>query len=317
MTQSTNTTTKGSDRQHTDSQHPLLTVFTCTYNRAHTLGRVYESLCRQTCRDFCWLVIDDGSTDGTRALVEGWMAEGKIDIKYIYKSNGGLHTGYNTAYANIDTELNVCIDSDDWMPDDAVQIIRDTWASRGSGDVAGIVGLDYDSRSGAPLGGPFPEGMEQTHRLDLYIRNIHRADHKVVHRSDLTRRFAPMTGFDGERFFNPNYIAMQIDDLLPCIVVNRNLCWVEYQDSDSMSRAIFRQYVDSPRSFSKTRVLEMTHSRTTLLNNCRLAVHYVATSLLASDKSFISRSPRKLLTLAAVPLGICLYFYIKYRASRQ
>lgn len=98
-----------------------LTVFTPTYNRAHTLGRTYESLLRQTDQDFEWLVIDDGSTDNTRRLVQGWIAEDKIPIRYIHKENGGLYTGYNTAYANIETELCVCIDSDDYMPDDAVE----------------------------------------------------------------------------------------------------------------------------------------------------------------------------------------------------
>ena len=84
-----------------------LTVFTPTYNRAHTLERLYRSLCTQTCQDFNWLVIDDGSTDGTATLIQRFLDEGLIPIRYIYKENGGLYTGYNTAYANIETELNV------------------------------------------------------------------------------------------------------------------------------------------------------------------------------------------------------------------
>ena len=62
-----------------------LTVFTPAYNRAHTIGRTYESLCRQTCLDFEWLVIDDGSTDNTEELVKGWMADKVIPIRYIKK----------------------------------------------------------------------------------------------------------------------------------------------------------------------------------------------------------------------------------------
>ena len=74
-----------------------LTVFTPTYNRAHTLGRVYDSLCRQTSMDFEWMIIDDGSTDGTKDLVHGFCEEQKLNIHYIYKENGGLYTGYNSA----------------------------------------------------------------------------------------------------------------------------------------------------------------------------------------------------------------------------
>ena len=104
-----------------------LTVFTPTYNRSDTLVRLHESLCRQTSDDFEWLIIDDGSTDNTEDIVRPWLKEQKFPIRYIKKENGGLHTGYTTAIANMDTELNVCIDSDDYMPDDAVEIIVSTW----------------------------------------------------------------------------------------------------------------------------------------------------------------------------------------------
>lgn len=128
-----------------------LTVFTPTYNRVHTIWRTYESLCRQTCKEFEWLVIDDGSTDNTRSLVASWLVhhqddpgkvfEGQCEagfkIKYIWKANGGLHTGYNTAYANIDTDLCVCIDSDDWMPDDAVEKILKCWTQKRGKSICG------------------------------------------------------------------------------------------------------------------------------------------------------------------------------------
>ena len=82
---------------------PTLTVFTPAYNRAHTLSRTYQSLCRQTCKDFCWLIIDDGSTDNTRQIVDEWIAEGRVPIQYIYQENQGMHGAHNTAYRNIVT----------------------------------------------------------------------------------------------------------------------------------------------------------------------------------------------------------------------
>ena len=90
-----------------------LTVFTPAYNRAHTLPRTYESLQKQSCKDFVWLIVDDGSKDQTAKLVKEWQQQEKtFEIRYIYKENGGMHTAHNVAYENIDTELNVCIDSD-------------------------------------------------------------------------------------------------------------------------------------------------------------------------------------------------------------
>ena len=97
---------------------------------------------RQTCKDFIWLIIDDGSTDNTKELVDGWIKENKIEIKYHWQENQGMHGAHNTAYELIDTELNVCIDSDDYMPDDAVEKIINFLGKYGSDKVSGIIGLD-------------------------------------------------------------------------------------------------------------------------------------------------------------------------------
>ena len=305
-----------------------LTIFTPTYNRAHTIWRTYESLCRQTSKEFDWLVVDDGSTDETCSLVASWISasdqidtqsicfEGTCDagftIRYIWKKNGGLHTGYNTAYKNIESELCVCIDSDDWMPDDAVEKILTCWRERGGGQYAGIMGLDFNTE-GKPLGGFFPEGLSECYFLDMYINNIHRADSKEVMRTDLMQKVAPQVGFEGEKNFNPVYMLLQVCDDYPLLVLNENLCIVEYQQDDSMSRGIYQQYINSPRSFAKLRLLEMELKRNTFRNRFRSAVHYVSSCLIAKDGHWIGQASDKLLVLAAAPFGLALYLYIKYK----
>ena len=259
----------------------ILTVFTPTYNRAHTLVRLYRSLCAQTCQDFDWLVIDDGSTDRTATLVQSFIAEGRIPIKYIYKKNEGLYTGYNVAYDVIDTELNVCIDSDDSLPINAIEIILDAWKKRGSDRYAGIIGLDCFIDSGKPIGGEFPEGLEECFLLELYTKRIHRGDTKQVMRTDLMKNVAPLEGFPGEKNFNPIYMLLQVCDDYPLLVVNEPLCLVEYQQGDSMSRHIWRQYFNSPRSFAKLRKLEMSLKHNTFWNRLRCAVHYIVESFLS------------------------------------
>ena len=304
-----------------------LTVFTPAYNRAHTLWRTYESLCRQSSKEFEWLVIDDGSTDGTRELVSSWISgqpeptedfEGFCDagfkIRYIWKENGGLHTGYNTAYANIDTELCVCIDSDDWMPDDAVEKILKCWTQKGGSQSAGIMGLDFDTE-GNPLGGYFPDNLTETYFLDMYIKNIHRADTKEVMRTDLMKKVAPQVGFEGEKNFNPVYMLLQVCDNYPLLVLNENLCIVEYQQDDSMSRGIYRQYVNSPRSFAKLRLLEMQLKRNTFKNRFRSAIHYVSSCILAKDKQWLKNTPNKMIVLSAAPFGFALSMFIKHKAG--
>ena len=296
---------------------PTLTIFTPTYNRAHTLGRTYHSLSMQTSRDFEWIVVDDGSTDNTRALVESFMAEGKISIRYIHKENGGLYTGYNTAYANATGELCCCVDSDDFMPMDAVATIIDTRRQRGSDRYAGVLGLDFDAATGQPLGGYFPKDIDECWFADLYIRGIHRADTKEALRTALMREVAPQTGFPDEKNFNPVYMQLQVCDRYPLLVVNRNLCNVEYQTGgDSMSAGIWHQYADSPRSFAKLRKLELTLRHNTPLNRVRCAIHYVASCILARDRRWLADSPRRLLTIVVFPAGLLLWLLILYKTRR-
>ena len=82
---------------------PLVTVFTSTYNRAYSLPRLYESLIHQTYTDFEWLVIDDGSIDDTKRLVQQWAQEQKITIRYYYQTNGGKH-GVNSSQHSVASE---------------------------------------------------------------------------------------------------------------------------------------------------------------------------------------------------------------------
>jgi len=294
-----------------------LTVFTPTYNRAHTLARTYDSLCRQSCQDFEWLVIDDGSTDGTAAVVEKWQKEQKIPIRYIYQENGGLYTGYNTAYLHIQTELCVCVDSDDYMPDDAVEKILHCWQERGGKKYAGLMGLDFYPDN-SPIGGFFPKDLNETWFLDLYLHNWHIGDTKTVLRTELMRQVAPMKGFPGEKNFNPVYMMMQVCDHYPLLLMNENLCYVDYQTgTDSMSAGIWYQYTNSPRSFQKQRILEMHLVHNTWRNRFRVAIHYVASCLIIRDKQWLQKSPIPWLTLLASPFGVVLYALIRYKTRRS
>lgn len=337
-----------------------LTVFTPAYNRKHTIGRTYESLCRQTCKDFEWLIIDDGSSDGTKEWVESlgrkiesegvsfdWMGRKQnkssgdhfvievqhvgvpnhsMRIEYVYKPNGGLYTGYNVAYSVIRTELCVCIDSDDFMPDDAVEKISKLWHSHypkgsincklsalSSKEYCGIEGLDFDINTMQPIGGYFPNNLKEVFLHDLSIKKLHYGDTKQVMRTELMKQVAPQIGFEGEKNFNPIYLLLQVADKYPLVVLNDNLCTVEYQiGADSMSQGIYKQYVNSPRSFAKMRLQEMKLHHNTLLDKFRSAIHYISSCILSKDKEWFRNSTRKDLTLLALPLGICLYLYIKF-----
>ena len=289
-----------------------LTVFTPTYNRAHLIGRVYDSLCKQTCQDFEWLVIDDGSTDNTREVIARYIAEQRIAIRYIWKENGGLYTGYNTAYANITSPLNVCIDSDDFMPENAVELILQTWNERGGEQYAGIIGLDFYADKQQPIGGYFPDNLQEVSLNEISEKGLYKGDAKQVMRSDLTRTAIIEEDFHGEKDFNPYSMVFQAAKSLPLLVINDNLCFVDYQPT-GMAANIFKQYYRSPWSFMKMRQIEMTVGSKSIRNLLRLNIHYVSSCLIARNKHWLKDSPKPLLTLLMAPFGFSLYLFILWK----
>lgn len=286
---------------------PTLTVFTPTYNRGYILPVCYESLKRQTSKDFLWLIIDDGSTDGTDELVLGWIAEGELPIRYHRQENQGMHGAHNTAYELIDTELNVCIDSDDYMPDDAVELIVSFWRQHGSDRVAGIAGLDA-APDGTVIGTGLPGQLAASTLTDLYGIHKVRGDKKLVYRSELTRKTPPYPLFAGEKYCPLSYKYVLIDQEHPLLLLNKPLCIVEYLP-DGSSLNIIKQYRRNPRGFAFFRQTAMKYAPTAR-ERMREAVHYVSSSLMSGNRRFLRESPCPVHTALALPAGVLLYFYL-------
>ncbi len=284
-----------------------ITIFTPTYNRAYCLNDCYESLKVQTCKDFIWLIIDDGSTDDTRQKVAVWKEEGDVDISYYFQENKGMHAAHNKAYELIDTELNVCIDSDDYMPRDAVEKIIQHWKRYGNSSVSGIMGLD-SNRNGTIIGTAFPEELKQSTLFHLYHKHGVTGDKKLVYRTELTKRY-PYPLFEGEKYVGLAYKYHMLDKDYELLLMNEVLCCVEYLP-DGSSQNMLSQYLKNPQGFAFYRKELMKLPFASPLFKFRQAVHYVSSSLISRNGQFLKETPLKTITLLAVPLGITLYGYI-------
>lgn len=287
---------------------PTLTVFTPSFNRAHTLPRTYASLLTQTNKDFEWLIIDDGSTDGTRGLVDKWIEEGKISIRYIYQENQGMHGAHNTAYRNITTELNTCIDSDDYMPSDAVEKIVSFWKVNGSDKYAGIVGLDYAEKGGL-IGTPFPDDMKET-TLNGFYGKGGKGDKKLVYRTEVVLQYPEYPIFAGEKYFSLGYKYLLIDKDYKLLTMNEPLVIVDYQE-DGSSLNMYKQYWNNPNGFMYLRKahMELYHSFKGKLKSC---IHYVAHAIRAGRREDLFNNPCPLLTAFALIPGLLLYIRTGY-----
>ena len=289
----------------------LLTVFTPTFNRAHTLPRTFASLKEQEEKCFEWLVIDDGSTDETKSIVESWMKDDNgFTIRYIYKENGGMHTAYNVAYENIQTELNVCIDSDDCLAPDAARKIKERWDQVKGKGYAGLIGLDADMKTGEIIGSGFPEGMNETNYSKYYGSGGY-GDKKFVYRTDVIKKYPPYPVYRGENYDGIACKFALIDQDYKLAVLNDVLCNVEYQ-LDGHSKTMFKSYLQNPKGFSYYRRIMMKYpvSKKRLIID---TIHYVSSSLISHNRNFLKESPRKTLTLLMIPAGVLLTQYIYYK----
>ena len=285
-----------------------ITVFTPTYNRAYCLHKCYESMKRQTNKNFIWMIIDDGSSDDTELLVRQWQKEdNEFKIEYYYKENGGMHTAYNFAYKRIKTELSMNIDSDDYLTDTAVETIVGFWNENKQSNIAGIAALDGLS-DGNILGDKFPEHLKTSTYWDLYRTHHLKGDKKLIYRTDLIKK-NPYPLFEGEKYVGLAYKYAKLDDEYELLLLNEIVCIVEYME-DGSSLNMFNQYIKNPRGFSFIRIEDMKNPRASLTFKFKSCVHYVSSSFIAKEKYFIKKSPLKGLTVLAIPFGYLLYRYI-------
>jgi len=292
-----------------------ITVFTPTFNRAYLLPRLYESLCRQSSQDFIWLVIDDGSTDNTKELIEKWKLEDKIEIQYYYKENGGMHTGHNAAYRLIKTELNVCIDSDDYMPDDAIEKIMKEWNNiADKSNIAGIIGLDAD-KNGEIIGTKIPENLTKGSLMDLYNKYKVKGDKKLVLRTDIVREYPEYPEYEGEKLVPLGILYMMMGKDYDFVYKNEVYCIVEYQEEGSSS-TIFRQYKQSPRGFAYARKIHIKYADN-IKNKVKGYLHLISSALFAKDIKIAFSGVNPLVSGILFPAGIVLNMYIRSKIRKS
>ncbi|NEN76579.1 glycosyltransferase family 2 protein [Pelistega sp. NLN82] len=146
------------------------TVMTPTFNRATTLPRVYESLLAQDFKDFEWLIVDDGSTDHTKSLVESWINEQKIKIRYVWQENQHKKVAFNHGVREAKGELLVALDSDDTMCYDALKHMWSIWLSlENKENYIGITGL-CARPTGEVVGDKYPQDKMSLNSLDMYFK---------------------------------------------------------------------------------------------------------------------------------------------------
>ncbi|WP_214759711.1 glycosyltransferase family 2 protein [Exiguobacterium sp. s129] len=223
----------------------FLTILTPTYNREKTLFRLYESLCKQNNKRFTWLVVDDGSTDCTRELIEEFIGEKKIDIKYILKSNGGKHTAVNTGLLEINTPLVFIVDSDDRIVEDAVETIFNIWKENKKNSSISSFWFLQKNEDDMIIGDKFKDDNFISNYLEVLINSEVKGDKKSVYLTDIRKQYL-FPEFKNERFMGEGYIHKKIGENYEAVFINKPIYISEYLE-DGLTKAGRQMRLGNPK----------------------------------------------------------------------
>ncbi len=203
-----------------------LTIFTPTYNRADKLDRLYQSLLRQSCHAFEWLIIDDGSSDDTEGAVTAFQSSAQaFPIRYIKQENGGKHRAYNKALELAKGAYFFCVDSDDWLANNAVEHLLK--ACEGLNEKLFIAAYKQDEQ-GKRLSTEFPKIQECT-LCELSAKYQCSGEYSLIFPTDLARKF-PFPVFDGEKFITESVIYDRLSAVADVRLLPQVITICEYQE---------------------------------------------------------------------------------------
>lgn len=285
-----------------------LTIFTPVYNRAEKLKMTYDSLVRQSNKNFIWLIIDDGSTDEVYKSVDEWKKEGKIDIQFYRKENGGKHTAFNYALEVIKTELVfISLDSDDYLEPDAVEFILNTY-----NDEYKIMATLWNDSKNANVKKFDVKKVKELTLAEAYSRNLVNAELNYIFRTDYLAQYSYPV-FKNENFFTEAYIFYQMDEkvLWTDKVVRRG----EYL-SDGLTSNVISLFYNNPNSWYLYNKIRTKKTRKIMLK-IKYTMYEVAFGILSNKKKIIKNSCNKLLTVLVYPMGVLGSLYIKKKGKNK
>ncbi len=285
-----------------------ITIFTPTYNRAYTLPRLYQSLTAQTDQRFVWLIVDDGSADDTKELVQSWIEEERICIRYVYQENQGKSMAHNHGVELTETELFTCVDSDDYLTDTAVEELLNCWKNAAKQNV-GILSRKDGGSSFAPMLIPSDGRMVSTTLKNAYDHLGLVGDTMLVFRTSVIAKYA-FPKFEGERFVPEGYLYDLIDRDGTLLVLDKALYIYEYLEdgyTQNMARLLkknpqgYMAYINQRLGFDqslKERILD--------------TIRYTAMAIAMKDKHLIRNAVYPVIAFVTYPLG-WLFYHRRYQ----
>lgn len=224
----------------------MLSVFTPTYNRAHTLERLYNSLKAQTNKDIEWIIVDDGSSDNSEELIKSFISESLIDIRYIKQKNAGKHIAINRGVELARGELFFIVDSDDELHNRAVELILKQYEFiRDDDSFAGVCGLKAYF-SGEKVGGEASFEVLDCTSLDFRFIYKQKGDMAEVFKTKILRNY-PFPFFPNEKFCPELLVWTRIAEKFKLRYFAEKIYFCEYL-ADGLTAKITKIRMTSPEA---------------------------------------------------------------------
>lgn len=289
---------------------PLLSVVTPTYNRAGLLSNCFQSLLNQSDKDFEWIIVDDGSTDNTREVVEGFVTT-DFPIIYVQKENGGKHTALNASHPYIRGKYVLILDSDDTLTEDAVASVRKAWDKWRERESVGILTF----LKGHSTKDPDCTVMDFDHPVDIlrYRRNsFYGSDCCEVIRSELYLKY-PFPVYEGERFVSECALWNRVGMTHQCVYINQVIYLFEYLEG-GLTKSGRNLRIRNPRGGMYTSHLRM-QKKNYLSQRVKYGLLYTCYSFFAeqSPAKTMGETAYKGLTALCMLPGYALYRYWKHK----
>jgi glycosyltransferase involved in cell wall biosynthesis len=300
------------------------TVFTPTYNRAHTLHRVFDSLSRQTFRDFEWLIVDDGSDDGTGGLIARWRASAHFPIRYFRQPNRGKHIAFNHGVYQARGQLFLPFDSDDACVPNALERFLRCWEAIPEWrkpHFTGVTALCMDE-AGRTVGGAFPQAVTDSDSLEMRYRFRVAGEKWGFHRTDVLRAF-PFPENVPRGYLPEAVVWSRIARKYKTRFVNESLR-IYHTDQPSLMRGDGPERHAASARLADLMVLkeQLDYFKYAPLDFCRSAAQYVRLSMHAGTSAAaqfaeVDTSLGKALWLMAYPVGRAIYLRDRRSSNRH
>ncbi|WP_313027231.1 glycosyltransferase family A protein [Soonwooa sp.] len=229
----------------------MITVFTPAYNRAYILPILYNSLEEQTCKDFEWLIVDDGSTDETRELITEFQKNSTFPIRYFYQENSGKHIAINLGSEKAKGHLFFIVDSDDYLAKNAISTLIEKYETiKDKNNVGGIaIGCRSIKNNGAII---YSKQLPQHEMLldhnELVYKEGITGDFATAFKTDLQRQY-PYPHVEDEKFFRESYVYRQIGKKYKTLYIDDPIYFADYLE-DGLTSKSWQLLKKSPKGAS-------------------------------------------------------------------